>query len=57
MLYQGLIFGPLKAYYNVATVDWMSNYGGKPLTIYDVGELVGIAFPKPASPVNVRNGF
>ena len=34
----------------------MSNHPGKPLTIYDVEELV-IAFPKATSPVNICNGF
>jgi len=36
---------------------WMLNHGGKPITIYDLAELAGEAFPKAFTPHNIQNGF
>lgn len=41
------IFGPYKTYYNQAVSEWMLNNLGKPLTIYQVAEIVGKAYPNP----------
>lgn len=30
---------------------------GKPLTIYDIADLVGKAFPRAFTPTNIANGF
>lgn len=40
------LFGPFKTYYNQAINNWMLPQGnaGKPVTIYDVAQLAGIAY-------------
>nr|XP_023024975.1 uncharacterized protein LOC111513047 [Leptinotarsa decemlineata] len=51
------IFGPFKTYYNAAIESWMLRNPGKPVTIYDIGELVGSAFLKVMTPCNITNAF
>ena len=51
------IFGPFKTYYNAAIDSWMLQHPGKPVTIYDVGEIAGIAFLKSMTPANILNAF
>jgi hypothetical protein len=50
-------FFPFKAFYNTAIDDWMLNHPGKPLNIYDIARMVGIAFPKAFTPTNIIKGF
>nr|XP_023016981.1 uncharacterized protein LOC111506204 [Leptinotarsa decemlineata] len=53
------VFGPLKTYFNQATNEKLMTPGhiGKPLTIYDIADLVGKAFPPAFIPMNIANGF
>lgn len=50
-------FGPFKAYYNRAMDDWLLNHPGTPLTIYNIAELTGSAFPQALVPCNIIKGF
>ncbi|XP_049796624.1 uncharacterized protein LOC126213079 [Schistocerca nitens] len=51
------VYGPLKAYYNSAAGDWMTAHPGKTISIYDISEIFGRAFPKAFTPSNVISGF
>lgn len=53
------VFGPFKTYFNQAANEKMMTPGhiGKPLTIYDIADLVGKAFPRAFTPTNIANGF
>ena len=51
------VFGPFKKYYSTACSSWMLINPGKPITIYDVAENVGKAFPLAFTPVNILAGF
>lgn len=53
------VFGPFKTYFNQAANEKLMTPGhiGKPLTIYDIAELVGKAFPPAFTPMNIANGF
>lgn len=51
------VFGPLKKYYNKACNDWFLQHPGTPLTIYNVAECFGTAFPLAFTPSNIQNGF
>nr|CAI5851175.1 unnamed protein product [Callosobruchus analis] len=51
------IFSPFKTYYNAAIDSWMLRNPGKPVTIYDIGELVASAFFKVMTPSNITNAF
>ena len=51
------VFGPFKKFYNVACNNWMHTNPGKPITIYDVGHLTGVAYPSAFSPSNIQSGF
>lgn len=56
------VFGPLKAYYNKACNEFMANFssssGNIPrITIYDVAENVGKAFPLAFTMANITKGF
>jgi hypothetical protein len=35
----------------------MTNHPGKPMTIYDVAEVVGKTFPLAFTPKNIQTGF
>lgn len=50
-------FFPFKSYYNQGVDDWMLNHPAVPMTIYDVCSVVGTAYPKAFTPVNILNGF
>lgn len=50
-------FYPFKAYYNQGADDWMLNHPGTPMTIYDITSVVGIAYPKAFTPINIIKGF
>lgn len=54
------VFGPFKNVYDKATMaDWMVTPGnqGKPVTIYEIAELVGKAYPLAFTPSNITKGF
>lgn len=51
------VFGSFKSHYNRAVNDWMSCNPGKPLSIYEVGEMVGRAFPLAFTTKNIQSGF
>lgn len=51
------VFGPLKAYYDTACSDWMDQNPAKTITIYEISELLGKAFPKAFTPQNILSGF
>lgn len=53
------VFGPFKAYryFNQAADYWMLNNPGKPISIYDIPELVVVAFPKVMTPHNITKCF
>lgn len=51
------VFGPYKTYYNQASSEWMTNNPGKPVSIYDVAEIIGKAYPKAFTIENIVKGF
>lgn len=51
------VFGPLKKYYGKACNDWLLHHPGTPLTIYNVAECFGTAFPLAFTPSNIQSGF
>lgn len=51
------IFGPFKRYYNDSSNRWMTNHPGSVISIYDIAELVGDAFPKAFTVKNINSGF
>ncbi|BFZ04182.1 hypothetical protein BsWGS_07221 [Bradybaena similaris] len=51
------VYGPFKRFYNSACDAWMTNNPGKPMTIYDVAENVGKAYPLAFTPSNIQGGF
>lgn len=51
------VFGPFKKYYNSACGNWLLKNSPKPMTIYDVCECVGIAYPLAHTPQNILAGF
>lgn len=51
------VYGPLKKYYNAACNDWQLMNPGKPMTIYNIAENLGHAFPRAFTPENITSGF
>jgi hypothetical protein len=51
------VYGPLKRYYNSACDDWLLNNPGKPMTIHDIAECVGHAFPLAFTTAYIQAGF
>lgn len=51
------VFGPLKTYYSQAASNFMLKFPGRTITIYDIAELLGDAFPRAMAPTNILNGF
>ncbi|XP_072398037.1 uncharacterized protein [Diabrotica undecimpunctata] len=51
------VFGPFKNYFNNASKEWMLYHPGKPISIYDMSELIGKAFPLAFTPNNISSGF
>ncbi|XP_062540913.1 uncharacterized protein LOC134208959 [Armigeres subalbatus] len=48
---------PFKSYYASASEDFMRRNPGRVIGLYDVSELLGVAFPKAASVAVAENGF
>lgn len=51
------VFGPYKTFYNQASNQWLTNNPGKPISIYDVSEIVGAAYPRAFTINNIVKGF
>lgn len=51
------VFGPFKKFYNTAATNWLQSNPGKPITIYDLSEIVGTAYPRGFTPINIQGGF
>ncbi|KAL8613418.1 hypothetical protein ACOMHN_057138 [Nucella lapillus] len=51
------VFGPFKKHYSIACSEWMvSNPGGK-MTMDNVADVTGRAYPKAFTPFTITNGF
>ena len=51
------IFGPYKTFYNKAADNWILNHPGRHISIYEIAELVGEAYPKSFTQSNIIQGF
>ena len=51
------VYGPLKHYYNIACNESQMKNPGKPMTIYDVAENLGEAFPRAFICENIIVGY
>ncbi|XP_046393584.1 uncharacterized protein LOC124161317 [Ischnura elegans] len=51
------VFGSFKMHYNRAMNNWMSSNPGKSVSVYDVAQLVGRAFPLAFTTSNILSGF
>ena len=51
------VYGPLKNYTSQAMDAWMRNNPGQTMTIYDIPEVLAIAWPRAATQVNCSSGF
>ena len=51
------VYGPFKMFFSAAADSWMLRNPGKTITIYNMAELMGIAWQKAATPVNITSGF
>lgn len=51
------VYRPFSIAYNAAVDSWMMRHPGKPLSIYEVAECVGIAHEKALTPSNIINAF
>ncbi|GFO01393.1 tigger transposable element-derived protein [Plakobranchus ocellatus] len=51
------VFGPMKAYFNGAANSWMLRNPGKPISIYNMAEIIGCAWTQTATPRNIQSGF
>lgn len=51
------VYGPFKNFYSVAANEWMLSHPGRPISLYDVAELVGKAFPQAFTSKNICSGF
>ena len=47
------VYGPFQRYYNSAYDCWMKENRGKTMAIYDIPDMVGRAFPRAFTPVNI----
>ena len=51
------VYGPFKTFYNQACNAFMVNNPGQPITIHDIGALVGKAYPLAFTQRNIVAGF
>lgn len=51
------VFGAFKTYYNNAMDSWLLRHPGYRVTIYDIGQLIGIAFAKSMTIENITKSF
>ncbi|XP_054259387.1 uncharacterized protein LOC128984126 [Macrosteles quadrilineatus] len=51
------VYAPFKGACDRAAQQWLLNHPGTPMTIYNIGEVVGAAFPVSFTPKNIISGF
>lgn len=51
------VFGPFKKLFSNLCNSWMLSNPAKTLTIYQIGELAGLAWDRSATPSNIKAGF
>ena len=51
------VYGPLKTAFNRAADAFMVNHPAQPITIYDISDLLGSAYPLAFTPNNIVSGF
>ncbi|KAI4455735.1 dna-directed rna polymerases i ii and iii subunit rpabc2 [Holotrichia oblita] len=51
------VFSPFKCYYNNAMDSWLVRHPGCPVSIYDVGEVIGIAFTRAMTTENITKAL
>lgn len=51
------VFGAYKSYYNVPLNSWLLNHPGKPITMYEIGGIIGNVFNETFSKENIGKGF
>ena len=51
------IYGPLKKFYNDACTSWMHSNAAIPMTIYNIVQCFGEAYPSAFTPRNILSGF
>jgi hypothetical protein len=49
------VFGPFKKYYNTAYSNWMLTNPGKPISFYNVGHFISVAYPSAFYPCNIQS--
>jgi hypothetical protein len=47
------VFGPFKNYYNAACSNWMLTNLGKQVSVYSVGHLTSVAYPRCSNPIYI----
>jgi hypothetical protein len=52
-----IVYGPFKTCFNNEANSWVLRNPGKTISIYNMAELVGNAWMKSATPVNIISGF
>lgn len=51
------VYGPFKTYFNQACDDFMVNHPGQTITLQDIAGLVGNAYKRSITPINIMKGF
>lgn len=51
------VYAPFKAHYNSAVDSWLLHHPGKPMTIYEVAQCVGLTHEWALTPSNIKAGF
>ena len=51
------VYGPFKAFYNQTANAFMINHPGQPITIHNISQLIGLAYPLAFTPNNISAGF
>jgi hypothetical protein len=51
------VYGPFKQFYSQAANDWMNSNPGRPMSIQDIAEVVGVAYPLAFTPKNIKSAF
>lgn len=51
------VYGPLKQYYDNACNAWQLDNAGQTLTIYNIAQMLGVAFPRAFVTSNIQSGF
>ncbi|ESO05981.1 hypothetical protein HELRODRAFT_72994 [Helobdella robusta] len=51
------VYGPFKQYYTHACNDWMNTHPATPMCIFDISEVVGVAFPLAFTQKNIKSAF